>query len=149
MGKSGSIVLGIIMVAVMFVIFPIVMTSAHELQTVDYSQTQDGVTTGVGETTATVVLTEDLWNDSITHVVSIHSDNGNDTPAAQSYTTATNTLTVSGLEDDSSRTLVVTYKMDRLVDYTGMSAMVQLAPMLLFLGVIGAVLAGLYAGFKH
>lgn len=148
MGKSGAVILGIIMVAVMFIVFPIVMTSAHELQTEEYVQTEAAVTTGAAEEAADVVLDEDLWSDATANVVSITSDDGGDTPVAGTYTAATNTLNVTGLAADTTRTLTITYKTDALTDYTGMGAMVSVAPLLIFLGVIGAVLAGLYAGFK-
>jgi len=149
MSRSGSVIVGIIMVAIMFIIFPIVMDASHELQTDVYTQTESDVTTGSGETAADVVLDEALWDDSTTHIDSITSDNGSDTPVAGTYTAATKTLNVTGLAESSTRTLTITYEYDALTDYTGMGELVAVAPLLLFLGVIGAVVGGLYAGFKH
>lgn len=148
MGKSGSVIVGIIMVAVMFIIFPIVMDSAHALQTEEYTQEEAAVETGVGETSADVVLDEELWSDSVDNVVSIASDDETDTPVAGSYAAATQTLTVTGLTAETTRALTIFYKTDALTDYTGMGAIVAVAPLLLFLGVIGAVVGGLYSGFK-
>ena len=147
MGKSGSVIVGIIMVAVMFILFPIVMDSSHELQTDSYTQSYNS-TTGVGELTDDVVLTEALWSDSNTYVTSVASDNVADTPVAGTYVAGTQTLTVTGLVASDSRVLTLVYEYDGLTDYTGMGAIVAVAPLLLFLGVIGAVIGGLYVGFK-
>jgi hypothetical protein len=149
MGRSGSVIVGIIMVAVMFVLFPIVMDSTHELQTDSYTQTEAAVVTGVGVAAADVVLDEELWSDSTTYVTSVASDNVADTPAVGTYTAGTQTLNVTGLAESDTRTLTIVYLHDGLTDYTGMGAMVAVAPLLLFLGVIGAVIGGLYMGFKH
>lgn len=148
MGKSGSVILGIIMVAVMFVIFPIVMDSAHTLQTDAEVQTEAAVVTGAGVTDADIVLTEALWDDDNTYVTSITSDNVLDTPVAGVYTAGTLSLNVTGLAAADTRTLVLTYEYDGLTDYTGMGALVAVAPLLLFLAVIGAVVGGLYVLFK-
>jgi len=149
MGRSGSVIVGIIMVAVMFVLFPIVMESTHSLQTDEYVQKEAAVATGAGETAADVVLDEALWDDSTTYVASVTSDNVADTPVVGTYTAGTQTLNVTGLAESDTRTLTITYEYDGLTEYTGMGAMVAVAPLLLFLGVIGAVVGGLYVGFKN
>lgn len=149
MGRSGSVIVGIIMVAVMFVLFPIVMDSTHSLQTDEYVQSEAAVATGAGVTAADVVLDEALWDDATASVISITSDEVTDVPVANTYTAGTQTLNITGLAADDSRTLTITYEYDGLTDYTGMGAMVAVAPLLLFLGVIGAVVGGLYVGFKN
>jgi len=141
--------MGIIMVAVMFVLFPIVMDSSHELQTDVYTQVEAAVVTGVGEVAADVVLDEALWDDSTTHVTSVASDNVADTPAVGTYTAGTQTLNVTGLAASDTRTLTVIYEYDALTDYTGMGQMVAVAPLLLFMGVLGAMVFGLYKGFSN
>jgi hypothetical protein len=148
MGKSGGIIVSIIMVAVMFIMFPIVMDASHDLQTDDFVQTEAAVATGAGVTAADVVLDEDLWDDAVTSVLSITSDEVADVPVANTYTAGTNTLNITGLAESDSRTLVITYEYDGLTDYTGMGALVAVAPLLLFIGVIGAVVGGLYVSFK-
>lgn len=147
-GKSGSVILGIIMVAVMFVVFPIVMDTSHTLQTDVEVQTEAAVVTGAGVTVADVVLDEALWDDDNSYVTSVTSDNVADTPVAGAYTAGTQTLNVTGLAAADTRALTLTYEYDGLTDYTGMGAMVAVAPLLLFLGVIGAVVGGLYTSFK-
>jgi hypothetical protein len=148
MGRGGSVLMGIIMVAVLFILFPIVMTSAHELQTEEATQVEAAVATGMGETSAPVVLDTALWSGASANVVSIVSDNILDTPAAGTYTAATRTLNVTGLAADDTRELILVYKVDALTDYTGMGQMVAVAPLLLFMGVLGAMVFGLYKGFS-
>jgi len=148
LGKGTSVIIGLIMVAVMMVIFPIVMESAHELQTDSYTHTEAGVTTGAGVTAANVVLDEAVWDDSTSHITSITSDEVTDVPVAGTYTAATKTLNVTGLAESDSRTLTIVYEYDGLEDYTGMGAMAGVAPLLIFIGVLGVVMGGLYTSFK-
>ncbi len=147
MGKGGAL-LGIIMVSVMFVLFPIILDSSHELQTDATTETEAAVVTGVGVTNADVVLTNDPWQDDVDYVLTITSDEVTDVPVANTYTTATNTLNITGLAADDSRTLTITYETDALGDYTGMGALVGIAPLLIFVAVIGAVVFGAYSAFK-
>lgn len=148
MGRGSSVLMGIIMVAILFIMFPIVMTSAHELQTDETTHTEAAVATGAGEFAADVVLTDPLWADEAASVISIASDNVDDTPAAGTYTAATQTLNVTGLAESDTRTLTIVHETDALTDYTGMGQMVAVAPLLLFMGVLGAMVFGLYQGFR-
>ena len=54
----------------------------------------------------------------------------------------------TGLAADDSRTLTITSETDALGDYTGMGALVGIAPLLIFVAVIGAVVFGAYSAFK-
>ena len=148
MGKSGGAILGLIMVAVLFVIFPIVMDSTHELQTDEYVQAEAGVTTGAEDVAADVVLTKALWDDDTAYVSSITSDEVTDVPVKGTYTAGTQTLNVTGLAVSKTRTLTITYEYDGLTTYTGMGALVGVAPLLIFIGVLGVVMGGLYVSFK-
>ena len=148
MSKGTSVIVGLIMVAVLFVIFPIVMDSTHELQTDVYVQSEAGVTTGVGETAADVVLTKALWDDDTAHVSSVTSDEVTDTPVKGTYTAGTKTLNVTGLAESKTRTLTITYEYDGLTTYTGMGALVGVAPLLIFISILGVVMGGLYVSFK-
>lgn len=148
MGKSSGVIVGLIMVAVMMVIFPIVMDSTHDLQCDTETQAEAGVTTGAGVVAANVVLDEALWDDSTSHITSVTSDNVADTPVAGTYTAATKTLNVTGLAESDTRTLTIVYEYDGLEDYTGMGAMAGVAPLLIFIGVLGVVMGGIYTSFK-
>jgi len=148
MNKAMGIVMVIVAVAIAYMVFPIVLDSGQELRTASQSDEFAAVATGVGETAADVVLTEDLWSDDNGFVTSITSDNANDTPVAGTYTAATNTLNVTGLEADGTRTLTVVYDTAGLDDYTGLDPMVAVAPLLLFIGILGAIIGGLWSQWK-
>lgn len=149
MGRSMQVVIGIVGVAILMIVFPIIMTATHDLQTDDQADAFEAVVTGVGETAADVVLTIDLYSDDTEHVLSITSDNENDTPVAGTYTAATNTLNVTGLNADDTRTLTVEYETDALTDYTGMSALVGMTPLLIWVSILAIVIGGTWYAFKH
>ena len=67
------------------------------------------VATAAGVTTANVTLAKDLYQANVVSVSSLASTDGADAPAATSYTESTLVLLVSGLNDDSSRTLTIGY----------------------------------------
>ena len=124
-------VLGIISIAISFVVFPIVLDASstvlgHEGQIVDV---HENVTTGAAETTADVVLRYALLDGLVANVVSITSSEGTDTPTADSYVEASRTLTVGGLTADTTRTLTITYKTD-ISAYTGLGSIVKVAPLI-------------------
>jgi len=74
----------------------------------DVREDSFSVTTGVGETTADVVLVKELYDDDISTVTAL-SDNTTDTPTADAYNTGTRALTVGGLQAETSRGLTVSY----------------------------------------
>ena len=149
MNKTMGIVVGIIGVAILMIIFPIVMSSTHDVQTDVETETEAGVTTGVGETAADVVLTYDPYNDYTASITSIASDNESDTPVAGTYTTATNTLNVTGLVAEDTRTLTIVYEYDALTEYTGMSSMVGITPLLIWVSILAIVIGGTWYAFKR
>ncbi len=67
------------------------------------------VATAAGVTTANITLAKDLYQANVVNVSSITSSDGTDVPAATSYTEDTLVLLVSGLNDDASRTLTLSY----------------------------------------
>jgi len=133
--KVAGIVGGIVMIMIAFIMFPLVMDSTHDLQVDPQSDVFADETTGVGETSVDVVLTYNNYPGDTTGFT-LTSDNANDTPAASSYTDATKTLTVGGLEAEATRDLTVAYEYDALTDYTGMGSLVSMTPLLLFVGLI-------------
>lgn len=149
MNKAMGIVMVVVAVAIAFVVFPIVLDGATGLRTNNETDTFAAVVTGMGESAADVTLSEDLWQDNNSNVVSITSDNLNDAPVAGTYTAATNSLNVTGLEADASRDLTVVYQVEALGDYTGLDPIVAVAPLILFIGILGAILGGLYSSWKN
>lgn len=142
MNRIMGIVMGIIGIVIVFIMFPLIMDSSHDIQTDDYTQAEASVTTGAGETAADVVLTKALYDDDNTWVTSVTSSEGTDTPAVGTYTAATKTLNVTGLAESTSRTLTIVYEYDGLTSYTGMSAFVGLTPLLVLISIIAVVIGG-------
>jgi methionine synthase I (cobalamin-dependent) len=148
MGKIMGVVVGIIGIAIVLTMFPIITDSVSTVQTDQNVESYAAVATGIGETSADVVLSEDLYNGRSASVVSITSDNIGDTPVAGTYTALTNTLAVNGLKANDTRTLVVTYKIDALGDYTGLGAMAGLTPLLIWVAIIAVLIGSIAAVFK-
>lgn len=144
-----KIVIAIIGVIILFIMFPIVMTSLHSLQTDEYEQIEAGVTTAGGEDSADVVLDKELWDDDIASVVTVSSNiSGDSSASADSYVTVSRTLTVDGLEASQTRTLTLTYEYDALTSHTGMSEFTNLTPLLILLAILGIVFLGVWQGAK-
>ncbi len=99
------------------------------------------VITPAGVTTANVTLTEDLFEDDVTEVISITSNVTGENPVATAYTPASNKLLVSALDADTTRTLAVYYYAE-----TASTVMQAIGP---FLGILifgGLLLAIFLAG---
>lgn len=148
MQKIFGVVIGIIGIAVVFIIFPMVMDSTHDVQTDRYVETEAAVATGAGETSAGVVLTYELYNNVNTSVISITSDEGTDTPAAGTWTESTKTLTVTGLAAEDSRTLTITYEYDALTGFTGMGAFAGIIPLLILVAIVAVLIGGIWSSVK-
>jgi len=147
-GKSMGGVVGIIGVVILMIVFPIVMSATHDLQIDEQADAFAGVATGAGETDADVVLTVDLYGDDNTNVLSIVSSLETDVPVAGTYTAATNTLNVTGLTAESSRTLTVTYEIDALTSFTGMAALFGITPLHVTVSIQVIVIASTWYSFK-
>ena len=163
MNKSMlSMVLGIIAIAIAFVAFPIVLdaTSTVISHSGDVMESDSATTyvasfteddeaiTGVGETTADIVLTYDLYEAGVGNVESITSTEGTDTPTADSYVEATKTLTVGGLIASATRTLTTTYETESMNIYTGLGSIIKVAPLIVFIGLLAGGGYGLFKGVQ-
>jgi len=104
------------------------------------------VTTGGGITAANITLNQDLYQAATGEITSISSNN-TETPVASGYTEATKVLLVSGLNAAQTRTLTVTYAAE--TDDTVMRAIGPFLPFLIFGGVIGAILVGIWQSKGH
>lgn len=139
--KVVGAIVAIFGVILLFNFMPNLTDSTHELQTDAATQSFAAVTTGAGETAADVVLTVDPYKDRTTSITSITSDNVLDVDplVAATYTTATNTLHVTGLVASQSRTLTVNYEIDALTDFTMMGTIVSWTPVLIVIGALAVV----------
>ena len=100
------------------------------------------VSTGAGVTSANVTLSNDLFQDDVTRVISITSNVTGESPVATSYATATNVLLVSALNASETHTLTVNYYAD-----TENSALQAVGPFLGFI-VFGLLLFGIFHSSK-
>ena len=143
---TGSVFI-IIAVMIAIMMMPMLLSSLDDVQTDTATETEYS-TTGVGETTEDVAFADPLYEDDTANVSSITSDNGSDTPAANSYASTTDTLTVSGLAASGTRNLTIIYTSDALSEYTGLSDMVKMTGFIIFAALIIAAFAGIYHSAK-
>lgn len=142
-GLVGGAVMSIIAVMIGIMMFPLLLSSTSDIQSDPASQVTYSVTGG-GVTTDDILLTDPLYESKIANVTTITSNNGADTPAAASYVSATETLTVSGLAAAGTRNLTIAFEADALSGYTGLADFVALAPFIIFAALIIAGFAALY-----
>ncbi|BAS31173.1 hypothetical protein [Dehalococcoides mccartyi] len=146
-------IIGIIVAAfgvvAIFSVMPVFTDSAHDLQVDTVSEAKTAVTTGVGETSADVVLVNELYRDRATSVTSITSTVLTDVPVAGTYTAATRTLEVTGLTQSETRTLTINYDMDALEEWTMMSLFVGWTPVLILFGVFALIGGSVWALFHR
>ena len=148
MGRIAGILFALIGIIVVFYMFPSLLTSLDDLKEENYTETFTSVSTGAGVTNASVTLSINLMDDSVTKVDTITSDLGTDNPSPESYVTATDKLYIKGLAESASRNFTITYKIDDLEEYEGMSEFTGLTPLLLIIGALALVLAGVWGIFK-
>lgn len=97
------------------IIIAAIMLAPNVISGVDDARTDERIDalsapTGIGETTADVVLNQAMWQGDIASVVSITSDVGTDIPNPDTYVAGTRTLTVRDLTANTTpRTLTITY----------------------------------------
>ncbi len=137
----------ILLAAVVVILFlPASLTAINDFRMTDFPESHLLTTTNV--TTSSVTLTQAVFNDSLTNI-SLSSNNTGDAPLATSYTAATKTLALDGLQTGVTRNLIVTYKINALTDYTGGEIATRVWPLCLILGVIGLIVAAVYNATKH
>lgn len=121
-----------------------VVTGIQDFRSTEYTEAHGVVTTAAAVTTANVTLTQDLFEDRTSEVVSITSNVTSDVPLVTSYTAATNYLYVSGLTAATTRTLTVVYHIANLADFYGIDLAARTIMTFIILGVIGIIAAAVY-----
>ena len=145
MGKAMGVAIGIIAIAIMFIVFPIVLDGSHTIQTDEVTQVFEDVETTSG-TAATLTLTQGLYKTRAQDVVSASGGEG-DTITVSTVAAATR-IVVGGLETSATRDITVVYEIDALTDYTGLGAIVGIAPLIVFVAILGTAVAGAYFSLK-
>jgi hypothetical protein len=141
MQKMLVVILGIFGIILVFFLFRPMTDELKDFRTDVYTNNYTNVDTGAGVTNASVTLSRELWRENTDEVVSIASNNTNDVPVAEGYVTASQLLYIKGLEANSSRNFTVQYNIDDLEEYSGLSEISGLSPLILFLAFIGVILA--------
>lgn len=106
------------------------------------------VTTAANVTLSTVTLSQELYGDE-TRNASVSSNVTDDAPIASSYNSATQVLTVTGLQESETRRLTVEYKIDRLGDYFAAGTGAKVLPVLLILGILCIIGGACYLAFRR
>lgn len=121
---------------------PAALLSFTDFRSGDYEEPHN-VDTGVGETTADIVLTQDLFDEDRSYVT-ITSNLTADAPVPSAYVDSTRTLTVSGLQASDSRRLTVDYKVSKLSSYWAADLGTRTVPLFIILGIIGIIAGAVY-----
>jgi hypothetical protein len=127
---------------VLIILFPMVMTSIHDLQV----EEQTDATLPCTSSPDDVTLTEDLWQDDLGSVLSGVDNEGN-VLTATGYVPATNVLTVTGWVTPAT-TCAIVYETDGLTAFTGMGALVGITPLLVWMAFLFIMVFSLWTGVK-
>jgi hypothetical protein len=139
-GCLNRVVLGVILIVLLLAFAGAIGSGIHTWRAAETPQTDTfaGVTTEPGVTTATVILSKDLLlqNGAIEEVTSIESSLLDENPEVSVYIPTTKSLTLVSLTGNSTRTLTLTYNIDR--DNT-MAMVGPFFGFIVFAGIIGAI----------
>lgn len=136
----GRVFIAILALVIFLGFTPVISKGIHNMRTEELTKTQE-VVTDPGETEADIVLSPELYRDLISEVNSI-SSTIEESPAAGAYDADTDTLTVSNLTDDTTRTLTIKYYAELDDEY--MKIIGPFLTFLIFGGVIGALIWGVW-----
>jgi hypothetical protein len=143
--KSGVLVL---MGVITLLLLPAAISGINDFRMTNQTGLHVAATVSPA-TSANVSLVAVLFNDDITNVSSVTSNNTSDSPLAAAYTSTGKVLNVQGLVTDASRTLTVVYKRDALTDATGASIAAKLLPFMQILAAIGLFAGAVVTATKH
>jgi len=132
--KAIGLIPSVLLLVIALMLTPLVIDSCLGAETDSITDSFPGCVVAGGETD--VVLTQDLLDADVTWVSAITATGAGAVPVADSYVAGTNTLTVSGLGVDTPQNLTVTYKYSVVTDYTGISALLRLYPLLFVFGIV-------------
>ena len=132
----GKIVIGILCIVLLVGFSGAITNGIHDWRIDEVTQTFS-VTTGSENTTANIVLSRDLFGDSVSEVESIASTIA-ENPATGTYTAGTNTLNVTGLTGSQTRTLTIVYNSEK--EDTIMQTLGPFLTVLIFGGILGAII---------
>lgn len=137
----GRIAGGVFLIILMFAFSSNISAGIKNLRTDQVVRVQE-VITAPAETTGAVTLVSYLFADNLVNVTSVTSSELTDTPIASNYDYATNTLTISGLDDDLTRDITVNYLAP--IDDDFWAALGPFLGFLVFGGIIAAIVYSIW-----
>lgn len=148
MNKVFPIAIGVVAIIFLALMLPGVLDGTESFRT-DVKTQEFTVATGAGETADNVTLTWELWQNAVTEVTTLSSDDTTDNPVASTYTAAGNLLEVTGLAASENRTLTVSYRTAGLDRYAGADTAATKLPTIVVGLVILIPLALMAVLFMH
>lgn len=137
-------VVAIIGVGILIMLFGGIMAALGNFRGVDY--TEPHIVDNGAETTVTIVLANDVLDDSTTNITAA-SNNADDACVPFLYTPSTRQLVINGLNASDTRTLQITYKVPRLDDFTDLAS--RYFPAFLVVGCISIVAGVVITAFRR
>jgi len=134
----------VIVVAAILFMLPLT-TAIYDFRT-DLREDTFNNTTGVGETTANLTLFKPIYDDD-TGTVGILSSISTDTPLYSSYNATSRLLGMTGLADNSTRVLTISYDIDALEGSDAINTIMDIIPFIWMMVIIAFPMAALYAIF--
>jgi hypothetical protein len=134
------VAVGFFVIFLMFAFHTSIDNGIHGLRTDVVIQNE--VVTNAAETTVDIVLDSPLFAAHTTEVTDITSTIV-ESPAATSYVEGTQTLTISALDDNQTRTLTITYSTE--VDDQFMPIVGPFLSFFVYGGIIGAVIFSVWS----
>jgi hypothetical protein len=142
--KPISMIVG---VCIIIVLLGAVLAGITSFRSAQYIEPHN-VTTGPGVTTTSLALVKPLFDDDLGYVTITSNDTG-DAAIPALYTSATETLNISGLLDSTSRQLSIIYRYNQLTSYIGSDIMAKMWPLLIGLGIFGVIGAAIYNSYSN
>ena len=135
---------------ILIILSPFVINSVHDAKVTSFEQSFAGVTTAASVYSANITLSQDLYADQVANVTDISSNTTGDLPTAASYTALTHLLAVSGLQENTERTLVVTHEIANpsLAELASVDALLLTAVLLYFISILGLIAGAIYSYFR-
>lgn len=132
------VIIAVIMISIAALIFPILMDGGDDILRDNQTDTGTNVVNTGGS--GTMTLSQPLYDDSVDWVTTMTSNVGSDTAVASTYNSTTNLLTMTGLVGTpmaaGTRNITCTYQYDNTDGFTGLKNVVEVAPLIAWVGII-------------
>ena len=130
-------VIGLIGIGVVIILMSVIMGGLKSSATTSRQDSFSVTTTG-GETTAIVGTQELPWKALTSSVQTITSNYASDYPLCEQV--SGNEITIEGLAPSETRVVTITYLYDANQGFMGASSMLNIVPLLLWVGIIVVII---------